>query len=139
MAMMAARGNFRNNPKWRRFAEEYLRNGGDIAAAAKAAGVERSRAYRRRHNNPDFLVWLRELTSHAMEAASASANARLSRAVQTGESLEPQLLRTQDQLYRRTDKVKDKMKPDTSIHNHAGVGDKKDAILDKAFELGLLD
>jgi hypothetical protein len=139
MVTMAAKVDFRDNPKWRRFGEEYLKNGGNIAAAAKAARVKRSVAHLRRQDNSGFLAWLQELTSHAMESAVVSADARLSRAVQSGESLEPQLLRTQDQLYKRTDKVRSTMETSVCIHNHAGVGDKKDDILDRALELGLLN
>jgi dihydroxyacetone kinase len=135
---MAAKADFPKNRKWRRFGEEYIRNGGNIEAAARAAGVERTAAYRRRRDNPDFLLWLQELTAQAMEAAVTSADARLSHAVQIGEALEPPLLRTQDQLYKRTDKIRNTMETGVGIHNLSGVGEKKDDILERAFELGLL-
>lgn len=135
---MAAKVKFRKNRRWRAFGEAYVRNGGDIAAAAKAAGVKKSLVYHRRKDDPEFTSWLEELTLCAMESAVVSADARLSRAVQNGESLEPQLLRTQDQLYKRAGKSRSTAETGGRRDNNADVGDKKDAILDKALELGLL-
>lgn len=133
------KAEFAEDPKWIRFGELYVKNEGNISAACKEHGdIDESGVYRHRRENPEFIRWLEDVNTLALGSAVCVADARLTNAVETGKALPPGVLRTQDQLYKRTDKITSRTETNVTIHNH-GVGEKKGDILDKARELGLLN
>lgn len=103
---MGTKIDFDKEEEWQLFGEAYIRHEGNMRAAAKEVGMNEATVYGHSSRNQDFRDWLCKLASKAAFAAVAAADARTANAVQAGKGLDPKLLKTQDQLYKRTDKIK---------------------------------
>ena len=101
--------HYQKDERWQKFAEEYIENGGkSLKAACVAAGLSENAAYKAKRENPAYSEWLAGVIAADRLDATATADARLAKAVRDGEAIDPKLLRTQEQLYKRDCKLGEK-------------------------------
>ena len=102
-------------PKWQAFGKAYIDAEGNITKACEACGtVTKENVYKHRRENPEFIRWLEDVSTLALGEAVAASDARLTKAGVDGVAIDSKLLRTQDQLYKRTDKIQTKIEVNNS-------------------------
>ncbi len=116
--MPAQKIDYENDPQYQVFAQEFIRTGGKINRAAEKAGLSAGAISNLKWYNLGFASWLAGLLESALVLAVAIQDARLLKAITDGKPLDTPSIRTGDQLYRRTDKIK----PAQQIVNVHGSG-----------------
>jgi hypothetical protein len=101
------KADFAADEKWIAFGEAYIEAEGNIAKACRLCdAVSEGNVYRQRRENPEFIRFLEDVSTMGLGEAVAASDARLTKAGVNGEPIPAPMLKTQDQLYRRTEKIK---------------------------------
>lgn len=103
---MADKIDFEKSDEWQDFGRAYIKHDSNMAAAAREVGIKPHIVHHHSSRSQNFRDWLLKLASKAEDAANAAGRVRLANAVLSGKGLEPKLLKTQEQLFKRTDKTK---------------------------------
>ena len=112
--MVMTTDDYDKDERWRKFAVEFIANGGVMTRACEAAGLQRDAAATAKKGNPNFVAWLDEIIKRKMASAMNKADILLADSVGKHKAVDSKLLKTQEQLYKRNDKLQKSVE----IHNN---------------------